>query len=311
MEFDKKYPDCEGYINEIFKQESIGENLKQSLLIMFNKLKQKQLIPKFMNICNITTVHKKGSKTDLKNQRGIFRVPVLRCILMRLVYNMKYWEIENNMSDCQTGARKGKSSKNNIFIVNGIIHDIMKSRNMKPVTLQIYDYAQMFDSIDLGQAISDIYDTGLKDDNLILINEANKNIEMAIKTNNGLTDRQTLTDIVLQGDTWGSMLASVQVETIGKECQERGYGYKYKDSLKVSMLGMVDDLIGITEAGYQAKQMNINIKTAEKTLQFGPTKCKTMFVGMASNTVLNSDLYVDSWTVSYQDNRETGDLELL
>ena len=266
-----------------------------------------------MNICNITTVHKKGSKTDLKNQRGIFRVPVLRCILMRLVYNMKYWEIENNMSDCQTGARKGKSSKNNIFIVNGIIHDIMKSRNMKPVTLQIYDYAQMFDSIDLGQAISDIYDTGLKDDNLILINEANKNIEMAIKTNNGLTDRQTLTDIVLQGDTWGSMLASVQVETIGKECQERGYGYKYKDSLKISMLGMVDDLIGITEAGYQAKQMNmfINTKTAEKTLQFGPSKCKTMFVGKASSTVLNSDLYVDSWTVSYQDNRETGDLELL
>ena len=185
---------------------------------------------------------------------------------MRLVYNMKYWEIENNMSDCQTGARKGKSSKNNIFIVNGIIHDIMKSRNMKPVTLQIYDYAQMFDSIDLGQAISDIYDTGLKDDNLILINEANKNIEMAIKTNNGLTDRQTLTDIVLQGDTWGSMLASVQVETIGKECQERGYGYKYKDTLKVSLLGMVDDLIGITGAGYQTKQMNmfINIKTLKK-----------------------------------------------
>ena len=58
----KKSPDCEGYINEIFKQESIGENLKQSLLIMFNKLNQKQLIPEFMNICNITTVQKKDTK---------------------------------------------------------------------------------------------------------------------------------------------------------------------------------------------------------------------------------------------------------
>ena len=38
-----------------------------------------------------------------------------------------------NMSDCQIGARKGKSNKNNVFIVNGIIHDIMKLRNMKPV----------------------------------------------------------------------------------------------------------------------------------------------------------------------------------
>ena len=94
---------------------------------------------------------------------------------------------------------------------------------------------------------------------------------MAVKTNNGLTERQTLTDLVLQGDTWGSMLASVQVDTIGRDCQEGGYGYKYKDSLMVSLLGMVDDIIGVTEAGYKAKQMNkfINVKTAEKTLQFG------------------------------------------
>ena len=61
----------------------------------------------------------------------------MRYILMRLVYNMNYWEIDNNMSDCQVGARKGKSSKNNIFIVNGIIHEVTKSRNMKPVILQI------------------------------------------------------------------------------------------------------------------------------------------------------------------------------
>ena len=53
------------------------------------------------------------------------------------------------MSDCQMGARKRKSCKNNIFIINGIIHDVMKSKKMKPVLLQINDYEQMFDSIDL------------------------------------------------------------------------------------------------------------------------------------------------------------------
>ena len=87
-----KSADFEGYVNEIFKFETVGEDLKVSLLLMFNKLKQNQLIPAFMNYCNVTTVPKKGPKTELKNQRGIFRVPVLRSILMRLVYNMKYWE---------------------------------------------------------------------------------------------------------------------------------------------------------------------------------------------------------------------------
>ena len=130
----------------------------------------------------------------------------------------------------------------------------------------------MFDSIDLQQAISDIFDAGVNDDNLHLIHQANAEVNMAVKTISGLTDRQVLKDVVLQGDTWGSILASVQVDSIGKECQEAGYGYMYKDSLPVSILGLVDDMLGITEAGFQAQQMNtfMNVKTAEKKLQFTP-----------------------------------------
>ena len=76
-----------GYSNELFKHEVIGDDLKRSLLIMMNSLKQQGIIPMHMNIANITTVPKKGSKFILKNERGIFRVSVLRTILMRMIYN--------------------------------------------------------------------------------------------------------------------------------------------------------------------------------------------------------------------------------
>ena len=42
----------------------------------------------------------------------------------------------------------------------------MQSKKMKPVLLQFYDYSQMFDSINLQLAISDIFDTGVDDDNM-------------------------------------------------------------------------------------------------------------------------------------------------
>ena len=44
------------------------------------------------------------------------------------------------------------------------------------------------------------------------------------------------------------------------------------------MLGLVDDTIGVTEVGYKAQMMNavFNVKTAEKGLQFGVKKCKSM-----------------------------------
>ena len=36
-----------------------------------------------------------------------------------------------------------------------------------------------------------------------------------------------------------------------------------------------------------------------------------MLVGKPSKLVLESDLHVDSWSVSYQDNEETGDIDLI
>ena len=102
---------------------------------------------------------------------------------------------------------------------------------MKPVLLQIYDYAQMFDSVDLEQALSDLYDVGVKDDTLSLLHKANKEVHMAVKTLSGLTDRQVIKNCVLQGDTFGSILSSVQVDNIGKECIAEGHTYLYKDRL--------------------------------------------------------------------------------
>ena len=78
---------------------------------------------------------------------------------MKMIYNRNYSKIDRNISDGQMGGRKSKGCRNNIFIVNGIIHDVVNKKGRKPVLLQIYDYAQMFDSIELKQAISDIYET--------------------------------------------------------------------------------------------------------------------------------------------------------
>ena len=77
-----KSRDPEGLINEIFKKGVIGDDLKLSLLSMFNKARREKIIPILMNYANITTVppKKKGSRLLLANERGIFRVAVLRHI---------------------------------------------------------------------------------------------------------------------------------------------------------------------------------------------------------------------------------------
>ena len=95
------------------------------------------------------------------------------------------------------------------------------------------------------------------------------------------------------------MVASNQVGSIGQECLESGYGYLYKKCLQIGMLGFVDDTIGITEAGYKAQMFNafFNIKTAEKSLQFGVKKCKSMLVGKNVENIHKTSLCVDKWSV--------------
>ena len=78
---------------------------------------------------------------------------------------------------------------------------------------------------------------------------------MSVNTPAGLNERQILENIVLQGDTWGSLLVSVLVDSIGQECSTTGYVYKYKEKLSIVLLGLVDDIIGVTEAGFKAQML--------------------------------------------------------
>ena len=137
-----KCRDPHGIINEIFKPGVIGENLKISLLTLLNKVKSEISIPEFMEWVNIVSIYKgKGEKSDLKNDRGIFTVNLLRTILMKLIYKDKYPVVDESMSDSQIGARKRKNIRNHIFVLNGIINEAIQTKG-KAIDILIYDYRQ-------------------------------------------------------------------------------------------------------------------------------------------------------------------------
>ena len=65
--------DTMGVINELFMMEHIGDDLKISLLQLFNKIKNTNQIPNFFRKVYVTAIPKgKKSPLHLVNQRGIF-----------------------------------------------------------------------------------------------------------------------------------------------------------------------------------------------------------------------------------------------
>ena len=305
-----KCRDPDGMIREIFKEEVLGEDLKESLLVLMNRTKESGIMPKFMNVVNIHAIYKgRGELTNLESERGIFIVSILRTILMKLIYADKYGVIDDSMSDSNIGARKRKNIRNHIFVVNSILHDVLSSKSKEPIDIMVLDYKQMFDSECLYECLNDVYEAGVNDDYFPLLYEANRETFVAVQTPGGLSKREAIHEIVMQGDVLAPLISSLQVDTMGKEClEEDKHLYHYKDMVPIPPLGLVDDLFTITTCGYKTNLMNkyINSKSAMKKLQFGASKCVKLHVGKSCNQTLCADLHVDCWKVNVVTDVKTG-----
>ena len=250
-----------GMVNELFKLENIGSKLKWAILDLMNCLKSNLFIPEKFQLSNITSIFKnKGSRLDLKNDRGIFILTTLRKILDKLTYNDKYLGIESNMSDSNIGARKDKNIRNHLFVIHGVINSVLNEEK-NPIDIQIYDLEQAFDALWLEDCLNDVFDNlpdEERDDKIVLVYESNVSNLVAVNTAVGQTDRIQIPRIVQQGGGWGPMECSNSVDTIGKKCYERGiHSYLYKESVKILPLAMVDDLLGISECGNKSLQQNV------------------------------------------------------
>ena len=308
----KKCRDAQGLINELLKPGIAGRDFKTSLLLLLNKTKKHLKIPHMMKLVNIALIPKPGKRNlqDIENHRGIFLIHKYRSLLMKMILNDKYAIIDEFMSDSNVGGRRGRSIRDHLFIVNGIIHDHVKTNN--PITFQILDYRLCFDSMWFEEVGNDLYSAGFKDDKLALLMKLNEVNEIALQTPSGLSKRTTVKNIICQGDCWGCLECSLMIDNFGKDSLKPELEpYKYKNKVPIPLLGMVDDTFLISESGYKAQRLNgfINAKTATKKLQFGADKCHIMHIGKDIPKHKKDNFYVDSWLMEEVEDVETNTKE--
>ena len=120
--------------------------------------------------------------------------------------------------------------------------------------------------------MNDLYEAGVTDDIFALIYEANRVNNVAVQTPHGISRREKFEEIVMQGNVLAPLISSLDVDTMGKECfDEQKHLFYFRESVPIAPLGMVDDLLTISECGVKTNLMNqyINLKTGTKRLQFG------------------------------------------
>ena len=277
-----KSRDALGLANEIFRPETAGNDLKEAVLKLMNRMKKEQKFPECLELCNVSSIFKKkGSRNTLDSYRGIFRVLVLRYILERLIYNDEFKNIDKNLTDCNVGARKGRNIRDNLFVLNAVLNAVNHDKN-KPVDLGVYDVEKCFDSLWIYECINDVYETGMRNDKLSLLYKMNMNAQVAIKTASGITERTNIKDTVMQGTTWGPVFCTTSMDKLGKEVYEdEEFGYKYKGEVKIPPLEMIDDILSVSNCNEKSVEMNaeINAFVEAKKLKLSEDKCSRIQVG--------------------------------
>ena len=266
--------------NEIFKPKNIGTDLKLALLRLMNQIKRQQIVPEKMKLCNITSLFKnKGSKKNFENYRGIFRVVTLRCIMDKLIYNDQYPEIDSNLTDSNVGARRNRNIRDNIFVINAVTNEIVRKKK-EGIDLQIFDVYKCFDKLWAKECFNDIFESGFTNDKLPLLFNENINAKVAVKTARGTTRRTNISEVVMQGTVWGSLMCTSTMDKLGKVAYNMPQNlYRYK-GVPIPPLGMVDDVIHVS-SGENTAIMNkvINNFIEEKKLLLSESKCVRIHIG--------------------------------
>ena len=231
----------------------------------------------------------------------------LREILMKMIYNSKKEIIENHLSLSNIGARRKKSTKDHLFVINGIINERIKRRSTEGIDIVFYNICQAFDSLWAERTLLDVFKNGVNDNMLNLLHEGTKSVDIRVKTPMGETEVKTIQDIILQGESFSSLLCTSSVDLMSQE--STGPVFKYRRKLEIPKLSFVDDLADIQICGKDTILMNrYTVEEVEKRrLQFAAHKCKRMHVGKQNNEC--PDIQINEWKIEEDKDENTTEKE--
>ena len=139
-----------------------------------------------------------------------------------------------------------------------------------------------FDALWAQECINTLYEYGLDNDKLVLIYEETKYAQIAIKTSIGITERVNITNLIMQGTVFGSLICTAVMDKLARIFyNDSQLFYKYKGTVDVPVLGMVDDVLNVASCSEQVVLSNCTINSfiEHNKLKLAAKKCSRVHVG--------------------------------
>ena len=280
----------DGCMNEILKQG--GEVMKESLLILFQKMWQGERIPRDWARGVIVPIFKDGEKNNVDNYRGITLLSVVGKLYTRILNTRlsNWFEKEKKIVEEQGGFRAKRSTSEQIFILREIIQARRKKR--KRTYCCFLDIRKAYDTVFREGLWKRMIEKGVGGKLWRVVKNLYREVGSCVRLGEEKTDWFGLEVGLRQGCILSPILFSIFIDGLAEEVKKVG-GAKYGEII-VSLLLFADDVVLVAEDRKMLKKMlRVAYKYSKKyRFRFNLDKSNVMVFGINKSQQDHNKFYL-------------------
>jgi len=267
-----KSPGPGGIAVELLK--SAPEIALENLADIFNRcLIHEEEIPQEWKIAHLTSIHKKGSKKECSNYRGISVTATVGRLYGRILKTRIENEVE--FGEEQSGFTAGRSCTDNIFTLRQVLNK-RKTRNLETHLIFI-DLEKAYDTVPINKLFQILNKIKLNGKYVLALKSMYENMETRIKIGNELSESIKPTKGLRQGCCISPTLFKIYINEILKEWQNkcRGMGLQIDNDYLHTLL-FADDQVVLAadeyDIHYMMRKLEETYSSAGLKINFDKTK---------------------------------------
>ena len=271
----RKASDVQGWSNEMLI--NAGQSLKESVWIALNEIKNGNVIPDEWEDLKIKSIHKKGSRHELGNRRGLFITSIISKLYEKILLEDNADMLDGAITESQCGGKKKRGTSDQLFTMYRILE--FNQYIGDEINVVFVDAEKCFDKLWLKSCLISLWEKGMKASEVKMLYLMNRKAKIVVETPIGRTEEFSVDEIVKQGTVWGPKLCCSQTDEINKY----GSMITTMGTTKTDCRIFVDDMAGIGR--YKVSQQMISAcQFFEKYKKYSFSDTKSMVMKMNTNS---------------------------
>jgi len=288
---DHKSPGEDNIPAELIK--AAGHTLWTRLHQIITSVWEKEELPEDWLVGLLVPIHKKGSKTDCKNYRGICLLNASYKILANILYSRLVIYAEEIIGDYQSGFRPGRSTIDQIFTIRQIME---KAWEFNISIHQLFvDFKQAYDSIDRKALFEILEEFGIPAKLIRLIKATLTDTKCKILIQNLISDSFSIETGLRQGDGLSTILFNFALEKVIRALSINWKGTIFSTSKQITAFADDADLLGRGVLAVKESFMEMDTEAKKVGLQVSEDKTKYLTLDRKEGSRVGQNITMDEY----------------